>query len=201
VLVVEDAQALADIVAEGLRDDGMAVDVAYDALQAATKLDLNLYDLVILDRDLPGLHGDTLCRMITEGDDPAMVLMLTASGSPAQRVSGLSLGADDYLPKPFHFPELMLRIRALTRRQLPGAPRPRHRTRTGTPHHHPRRTPPRPLQQGVRGSTARLLHGQDAVRRSGDGRRTGWPSRSKSPLGLTAAHSAIAMFRTRRRLD
>jgi DNA-binding response OmpR family regulator len=117
VLVVEDSRALADVVVEGLRDEGMAVDVAHDGLQAATKLDLNSYDVVVLDRDLPGLHGDTLCRMIAEREDPVMVLMLTASGSPAQRVSGLTLGADDYLPKPFHFPELVLRIRALARRQ------------------------------------------------------------------------------------
>lgn len=117
VLVVEDSRSLADVVVEGLRDDGMAVDVAYDGLQAATKLDLNTYYVVVLDRDLPGLHGDTLCRMIAEREDPVMVLMLTASGSPAQRVSGLSLGADDYLSKPFHFPELILRVRALARRQ------------------------------------------------------------------------------------
>jgi DNA-binding response OmpR family regulator len=117
VLVVEDARALADVVAEGLRDEGIAVDVAYDGLDAARKLDLNPYDVVVLDRDLPGLHGDTLCRKITDSDSPAMVLMLTASGSPAQRVAGLSLGADDYLAKPFHFPELILRIRALARRR------------------------------------------------------------------------------------
>ena len=95
----------------------MAVDVAHDGLQAATKLDLNSYDVVVLDRDLPGVHGDTLCRMITERENQTMVLMLTASGTPTQRVSGLSLGADDYLAKPFHFPELVLRIRALARRQ------------------------------------------------------------------------------------
>jgi DNA-binding response OmpR family regulator len=117
VLVVEDSRALADVVVEGLRDEGMAVDVAYDGLQAATKLDLNSYNVVVLDRDLPGLHGDTLCGMIAERASPAMVLMLTASGSPAERVSGLSLGADDYLSKPFHFPELVLRVRALARRQ------------------------------------------------------------------------------------
>jgi DNA-binding response OmpR family regulator len=117
VLVVEDSRALADVVVERLRDEGMAVDVAHDGLQAATKLDLNSYDVVVLDRDLPGLHGDMLCRMIAERDGPTMVLMLTASGSPAQRVSGLSLGADDYLSKPFHFPELVLRVRALARRQ------------------------------------------------------------------------------------
>jgi DNA-binding response OmpR family regulator len=117
VLVVEDSRALADVVAEGLRDQGMAVDVAYDGLEAASKLDVNAYDVVVLDRDLPGLHGDTVCRMITGADRPVMVLMLTASGSPGERVSGLSLGADDYLAKPFHFPELVLRVRALARRQ------------------------------------------------------------------------------------
>jgi DNA-binding response OmpR family regulator len=95
----------------------MAVDVAYDGLQAATKLDVNYYDVVILDRDLPGMHGDTICRMIIEHESPAMILMLTASGTPAQRVSGLRLGADDYLSKPFHLPELVLRVRSLARRQ------------------------------------------------------------------------------------
>jgi DNA-binding response OmpR family regulator len=117
VLVVEDSRTLADALVEGLQDEGIAVDVAYDGLQAATKLDLNNYDVVVLDRDLPGVHGDTICRMITERENPAMVLMLTASVTPAQRVSGLSLGADDYLPKPFHFPELVLRIRGLARRR------------------------------------------------------------------------------------
>jgi DNA-binding response OmpR family regulator len=117
VLVVEDARTLADAIVEGLQDEGMAVDVAYDGLQAVAKLDLNLYDVVVLDRDLPGLHGDIVCRMITERENPAMVLMLTASDTPAQRVSGLSLGADDYLAKPFHFPELVLRIRSLARRR------------------------------------------------------------------------------------
>jgi DNA-binding response OmpR family regulator len=120
VLVVEDARSLADGIVEGLRDQGMAVDVAYDGLDATTKLDTNPYDVIVLDRDLPHLHGDILCRMITERDQPAMVLMLTASSSPTDRVSGLALGADDYLAKPFHFPELILRIRALARRR-PGA--------------------------------------------------------------------------------
>jgi DNA-binding response OmpR family regulator len=117
VLVVEDSKHLADVVVEGLRDQGMAVDVAYEGRQAASKLDDNAYNVIVLDRDLPGLHGDTLCRMIAEGDNPAMVLMLTASSSPGDRVNGLRLGADDYLAKPFHFPELVLRIRALARRQ------------------------------------------------------------------------------------
>ena len=117
VLVVEDVRRLADDIAEGLRDQGMAVDVAYTGLDAAAKLDINRYDVVVLDRDLPGIHGDTICRMITDSDDPAMVLMLTAADAPADRVSGLGLGADDYLPKPFHFPELVLRLRALARRK------------------------------------------------------------------------------------
>ncbi|TKA10258.1 response regulator transcription factor [Actinacidiphila oryziradicis] len=115
--MVEDARSLADVVVEGLRDQGMAVDAAYDGLEAVAKLDTNAYDVVVLDRDLPGIHGDTICQMITERDDRVMVLMLTAAGSPGDRVSGLSLGADDYLAKPFHFPELVLRIRALARRQ------------------------------------------------------------------------------------
>ncbi len=117
VLVVEDALPLAEVLAEGLRDQGMAVDVALDGLTAAAKLDINSYDVVVLDRDLPGIHGDTLCQMITSRDDRVMVLMLTAAGLPGDRVSGLGLGADDYLAKPFHFPELVLRIRALARRQ------------------------------------------------------------------------------------
>ncbi|MGX6604058.1 response regulator transcription factor [Micromonosporaceae bacterium Da 78-11] len=117
VLVVEDARTLADVLAEGLRDQGMAVDVAHDGLTAAEKLHLNGYDVVVLDRDLPGIDGDTLCQMITGQDDRAMVLMLTAAGSPGDRVSGLTLGADDYLAKPFHFPELVLRIRSLARRR------------------------------------------------------------------------------------
>jgi DNA-binding response OmpR family regulator len=118
ILVVEDAVALAEVVAEGLRDQGMAVDVAHDGLAAAAKIDLYPYDVIVLDRDLPGVHGDTLCQMVTERDgERAMVLMLTAAGSPGDRVSGLTLGADDYLAKPFHFPELVLRVRSLARRR------------------------------------------------------------------------------------
>ncbi len=123
VLVVEDVRRLADDIAEGLRDQGMAVDVAYDGLEATAKLDVSSYDVVILDRDLPGLHGDIVCRMITESDKPVMVLMLTAAGTPGDRVTGLSLGADDYLAKPFHFPELILRVRALARRKPRAHPR------------------------------------------------------------------------------
>lgn len=117
VLVVEDEPRFANTIAEGLRDQGLAVDVAYDGLEAASKLGLNPYEVVVLDRDLPGIHGDVLCRMIVDSDEPAMILMLTAAGAPAERVAGLALGADDYLAKPFHFPELVLRIRALARRR------------------------------------------------------------------------------------
>ena len=123
VLVVEDVRRLADDIAEGLRDQGMAADVAYDGLEAAGKLGVNSYDVVVLDRDLPGLHGDVVCRMIAEGEMPVMVLMLTASGTPGDRVAGLGLGADDYLSKPFHFPELVLRVRALARRKPVAQPR------------------------------------------------------------------------------
>ncbi|HEY2578618.1 MAG TPA: response regulator transcription factor [Streptosporangiaceae bacterium] len=117
VLVVEDSRSLNEVLVEGLRDQGMAVDAARDGLEAAAKLDVNAYDVVVLDRDLPGIHGDVLCQMITERNDRVMVLMLTAAGTPGDRVSGLGLGADDYLGKPFHFPELVLRIRSLARRQ------------------------------------------------------------------------------------
>jgi DNA-binding response OmpR family regulator len=117
ILVVEDERGLADDIAEGLRDQGMAVDVAYDGLDAAAKLGVYPYDVLVLDRDLPGMHGDAICRLVADGENPTMVLMLTAAGAPGERVAGLSLGADDYLPKPFHFPELVARIRALARRE------------------------------------------------------------------------------------
>jgi DNA-binding response OmpR family regulator len=117
VLIAEDVRRLADDVAEGLRDQGMAVDVAYDGLEAAGKLNLTEYDVLVLDRDLPGLHGDALCRVVAEGEQSTMILMLTAADSPGDRVAGLGLGADDYLAKPFHFPELVLRIHALARRK------------------------------------------------------------------------------------
>ena len=118
VLVVEDVRRLADDIAEGLRDQGIAADVSYDGLDALKKLEVNPYDVVILDRDLPGVHGDVICRTIAEGDNSVMVLMLTASATPGDRVTGLGLGADDYLSKPFHFPELVLRVRSLARRRV-----------------------------------------------------------------------------------
>ena len=119
VLIVEDAARLANTIAQGLRNHGIAVDTAYDGREAAAKLNLNPYDVVVLDRDLPGIHGDILCRMISDSENPAMILMLTVASAPEDRVAGLSLGADDYLAKPFHFPELVLRIQALARRKTP----------------------------------------------------------------------------------
>ena len=123
ILVVEDDHALSEVVVEGLTDAGMAVDAAHDGLVAVEKLGLTAYDVMLLDRDLPGLHGDMLCQMITERKDRPMVLMLTAAGEPGDRVSGLTAGADDYLAKPFHFPELILRVRALARRKPDARPR------------------------------------------------------------------------------
>jgi DNA-binding response OmpR family regulator len=117
VLVVEDIPRHANRIAEGLRDKGIAVDVAYDGREAIAKVNVNPYEVVLLDRDLPGIHGDELCQIITRSDDPPMILMLTAAGGRDDRVKGLELGADDYLPKPFHFPELVLRVRALARRR------------------------------------------------------------------------------------
>ncbi len=99
VLVVEDERGLADDIAEGLRDNGLAVDVAYDGLDAARKISLYPYDVIVLDRDLPGVHGDAICRLAADTENPAMILMLTAAGSPGERVVGLQLGADDYLAK------------------------------------------------------------------------------------------------------
>ena len=90
VLVVEDAPRLVNWIAEGLRDQGFAVDIAYDGNEASGKLHVYRYDVVVLDRDLPGIHGDTLCQMIVESDEPAMILMLTAAGATAERVTGLA---------------------------------------------------------------------------------------------------------------
>lgn len=116
VLVVEDEVALADEIAEGLSDEGMAVDVANDGAIALEKLALNSYDVIVLDRDLPRVHGDEVCRRLVAQCSPVRVLMLTASGDLEHRVDGLSIGADDYLPKPFAFIELVARLRSLERR-------------------------------------------------------------------------------------
>ncbi|MFC1402356.1 MULTISPECIES: response regulator transcription factor [Streptacidiphilus] len=116
VLVVEDEQLLADAVATGLRREAMAVDVVYDGQAALDRVAVNDYDVVVLDRDLPLVHGDDVLRKIVEEGQPTRVLMLTAAGDISDRVEGLELGADDYLPKPFAFSELVARVRALGRR-------------------------------------------------------------------------------------
>ncbi|BEL05255.1 response regulator transcription factor [Actinoplanes sichuanensis] len=116
VLVVEDFEILARTIGVGLRREGMAADVVGDGDDALERLAVNRYDVVVLDRDLPGLHGDDVCRRIVADHQQCRVLMLTASGTVRDRVDGLGLGADDYLPKPFDFEELVARIRALARR-------------------------------------------------------------------------------------
>jgi len=122
VLVVEDEQRLADAIARGLRAEGMAVDVAYDGTDGHEKSTYTRYDVVVLDRDLPGMHGDDLLAELVSSGDITRVLMLTASSGLDARVDGLSAGADDYLSKPFAFPELVARVRALGRRATPAAP-------------------------------------------------------------------------------
>lgn len=107
---------LAASIAEGLRGEALAVDVAYDGEAALERLGVHDYDVLILDRDLPALHGDEVCRAVVERGWLVRVLMLTAAADVRSRVAGLSLGADDYLPKPFAFEELLARVHALGRR-------------------------------------------------------------------------------------
>ncbi|MFI5907542.1 response regulator transcription factor [Dactylosporangium sp. NPDC051541] len=116
VLVVEDFEILAQTIGTGLRREGLAVDVVLDGGEALERLVVTPYDVVVLDRDLPGLSGDDVCRHIVTAHPASRVLMLTASGTVRDRIEGLGLGADDYLPKPFDFDELVARIRALARR-------------------------------------------------------------------------------------
>ncbi len=116
VLVVEDHRRLAAAVAEGLRREGMAVDLAFDGSDALAHTAVNRYDVIVLDRDLPGVHGDQVCRSLAAQRDETRVLMLTAASTIRDRVDGLELGADDYLSKPFDFAELVARVRALARR-------------------------------------------------------------------------------------
>jgi DNA-binding response OmpR family regulator len=119
VLVVEDHPRLAETVATVLRREGMAVDLAFDGREALGRVALADYDVVVLDRDLPGVHGDEVCRAMVADGRPGRVLMLTAAGSLEARIEGLGIGADDYLAKPFHLAELVARVRALSRRSRP----------------------------------------------------------------------------------
>jgi DNA-binding response OmpR family regulator len=119
ILVAEDERFLADLVAQGLRRRAMAVDVAYDGAAALERLAVDDYDVLVLDRDLPRVHGDEVCRELAQRGETVRILMLTASGAVHERVAGLNLGADDYLAKPFAFEELAARVHALARRSGP----------------------------------------------------------------------------------
>ena len=122
VLLVEDEEVLAAAIARGLRRQGLAVDVSYQGGDALAKLEVNRYDVVVLDRDLPGVPGDEVCRVLAGQGSPPRILMLTALGSVDDRIDGLTIGADDYLGKPFAFGELVARIRALARRSRDALP-------------------------------------------------------------------------------
>ena len=122
VLIAEDERMLADSIAEGLRAEALAVDVAYDGDAALELLGVNDYDVLVLDRDLPVVYGDDVCRAVVESGAHVRVLMLTAAIAVASRVDGLRIGADDYLTKPFAFEELVARVHALGRRARPAAP-------------------------------------------------------------------------------
>jgi two-component system, OmpR family, response regulator MprA len=121
VLVIEDQAELAETVGLGLQREGMAVDIALDGAAGLRQAAIYDYDVIVLDRDLPVVHGDRVCETLVERGGRARVLMLTASGGIEDRVAGLSLGADDYLPKPFALEELLARLRALLRRTMPAA--------------------------------------------------------------------------------
>jgi DNA-binding response OmpR family regulator len=122
VLIIEDEEDLAEAIARGLRKQGWATDVALDGAEGLEKALVSDYDVIVLDRDLPGLHGDEVCRRLIREERPSRILMLTAARSLRDRVDGLDLGADDYLGKPFAFAELVARLRALGRRSSPARP-------------------------------------------------------------------------------
>lgn len=121
-LIVEDERFLADAIQLGLRGESIAADVVYDGDAACEYLSINDYDVVLLDRDIPGMHGDDVCRFIAAEHPSCRVLMLTAAGRLDDKIAGFELGADDYLLKPFDFPELVMRLRALERRSQPARP-------------------------------------------------------------------------------
>ena len=165
VLVIEDHVELAETVALGLQREGMAVDIAHDGESGLRRAAIYDYDVIVLDRDLPGVHGDRVCETLVAEGGRTRVLMLTASAGIEDRVAGLSLGADDYLPKPFAFAELIARIRALARRAQP-ALRARHAERRpdarhGQANRPPRRSAARSDRQGARRArvTARRAQG------------------------------------------
>jgi len=120
--VVEDEEIMGDALAVGLRRSGYAVDLVVDGAAALEQTAVNHYDVILLDRDLPVVHGDDVCRALVRDRTPARILMLTAAGTVAEKVDGFALGADDYLPKPFAFAELLARVDALARRTTPALP-------------------------------------------------------------------------------
>ena len=122
VLIAEDERMLADAVAEGLREEAFAVDVVHDGDSALERLSVNDYDVLLLDRDLPVVHGDEVCRAVVESGDRTRILMVTAASDVPSRIEGLAIGADDYLTKPFAFEELVARVHALARRAQPAGP-------------------------------------------------------------------------------
>ncbi|QOR71925.1 response regulator transcription factor [Ruania alkalisoli] len=122
VLIAEDDPYLADAIRTGLRRETIAADVVHDGTRALDAVIDENYDIVVLDRDLPGVHGDEVCSRLAREHPEVRVLMLTAAGTLDDRVAGFELGADDYLPKPFEFPELVVRLRALERRNQPASP-------------------------------------------------------------------------------
>ncbi|MEU9785856.1 response regulator transcription factor [Streptomyces phaeochromogenes] len=122
VLIAEDERMLADAVAEGLREEAFAVDVVHDGDSALERLSVNEYDVLLLDRDLPVVHGDEVCRAVVESGGRTRILMVTAASDVPSRIEGLAIGADDYLTKPFAFEELVARVHALARRAQPAGP-------------------------------------------------------------------------------
>ncbi|UNK69560.1 response regulator transcription factor [Microbacterium sp. H1-D42] len=122
VLIVEDEEFLADAISARLKMEAIAADVAGDGEAALEAVDVNDYDVVLLDRDLPGIHGDEVCQILNQSPDRPAIMMLTAAGDLDDRVEGLGIGADDYLAKPFEFAELIARVRALSRRRFSAVP-------------------------------------------------------------------------------
>lgn len=122
VLLAEDEEYLAELISDGLRAQAIATDVAHGGAEALRRFDAMDYDVLILDRDLPEIHGDEVCRRVIRSGLPTRILMLTASGTVQDRVEGLGLGADDYLSKPFSYDELVARVLALGRRTRPALP-------------------------------------------------------------------------------
>ena len=180
VLVVEDEEIMADALVRGLRRSGYAVDLVTDGGAALDQATINHYDVILLDRDLPVVHGDEVCRTLVREGTPARILMLTAAGTVAEKVDGFALGADDYLPKPFAFAELLARVDALARRTTPAVPpaaqRRRGRHRHRTPHGDPGRTAGPADAEGVR-----------RARRAGARRRRGRLRRGPARAGLGRA--------------